>query len=121
MKHDKRFKTLERMSPGHDVGYIQGKAKRGKTKDLKSCVELQGLLRDYTYNLIGLVNEFHNIARTYGEFHGSNWRTYKGTSALLQPIANKLNTTSATDFQSILDLEREIEAIAAKLIKEQGR
>jgi hypothetical protein len=73
MKHDKRFKQLNDLSPNRDIGYITAKPKRGAKAELDSAKELQGLLRDYTYHLIGLGNTFRDIARTYGKFHGSNW------------------------------------------------
>jgi Glu-tRNA(Gln) amidotransferase subunit E-like FAD-binding protein len=116
MKHNKAFKQLNDLSPGTDIGYIIGKAKRGKAAELRSAKELHGLLRDYSYHLIGLGNTFRDIARLKGEFHGSNWRYYQGvTGEELKAIANKLNAMDPYDSSAIVALENEIEALAETL------
>jgi Glu-tRNA(Gln) amidotransferase subunit E-like FAD-binding protein len=116
MRHAKRFKQLNDLSPNRDIGYITGKAKRGCKAELMSAKELQGLLRDYTYHLIGLGNTFCDIARTYGVFHGSNWRSYRGVvGAQLKALAEQLNSMDPYDTDSILKIERAIEALAESL------
>lgn len=121
MRHHKAFKQLNELSPGRDIGYITGRARRGKASELRSAKELQALLRDYTYHLIGLGNTFRDIARLKGTFHGSNWRTYQGVvGAELKAIADQLNTTNPYDVGAILNLERAIEALAETLKVVQG-
>lgn len=121
MKHSKRFKQLNDLSPGRDIGYINGKAKRGKAAELKSAKQLQALLRDYTYHLIGLGNTFRDIAGTHGVFHGSNWRSYQGVvGADLKALADQLNTMNPYDTDSILKIERAIEALAETLKTKGG-
>lgn len=116
MRHMKRFKQLNELSPQRDIGYITGRAKSGCSSELKSAKELHSLLRDYTYHLIGLGNTFRDIARTFGEFHGSNWRTYRGMpTERLKAIASKLNKMDPYDTNSIIAIERELEALAESL------
>jgi len=116
MKHSKRFKQLNRLSPGYDIGYIKGPAAKGKASELKSAKELQALLRDYTYHLIGLGNTFRDIARTHGVFNGSNWRTYRGVCGpKLAELANQLNSMNPYDVDSILKIETAIEVLAETL------
>lgn len=113
MKHNKYFRQLNELSPGRDVGYIEGKAKRGSKAELASCKELHALLRDYTYHLIGLGNTFRDIARIHGKFHGSQWRTYRGVvGAELKQLAEKLNSMDPYDVDAILEIERAIESLA---------
>lgn len=116
MRHAKYFKQLNELSPGRDIGYIEGKAKRNCAAELASAKELQALLRDYTYHLIGLGNTFRDIARLYGKFDGSNWRYYRGVRGeALKAIAEQLNGMNPYDVDSILKLERAIEALAETL------
>lgn len=116
MKHDRAFKQLNTLSPKRDIGYITGRAAKGKTPELNSAKELHALLRDYTYHLIGLGNTFRDIARLKGKFHGSNWRNYQGvTGDELKEIANQLNSTNPYDVDAIIKLERAIEALAETL------
>lgn len=122
MKHHKRFKQLNELSPNRDIGYITGKAKRGKARELKSAKQLQALLRDYTYHLIGLGNTFRDIARTHGVFHGSNWRSYQGVVGTeLKALADQLNAMNPYDTDSILRIERAIEALAESLTQGGAR
>jgi len=107
---------LNELSPARDIGYIDGKARKGKTAELNSAKELHALLRDYTYHLIGLGNTFRDIARLKGQFHGSNWRVYQGVSGTkLKALAEKLNSIDPYDVDSILEIERKIEALAETL------
>lgn len=116
MKHNRHFKQLNELSPGRDIGYITGRAKKGKASEFRSAKELQALLCDYTHHLIGLGNTFRDIARLKGEFHGSAWRSYQGVSgADLKAIASQLNSINPYDVDAILKLERAIEALAETL------
>lgn len=116
MRHHKRFKQLNDLSPGRDIGYIKGRARKGKARELASAKQLQALLRDYTYHLIGLGNTFRDIASTHGKFHGSNWRTYQGVvGEQLKMLAERLNSMDPYDVNAILDIERAIEAWAETL------
>jgi hypothetical protein len=104
------------LSPGRDIGYITGRAQPGKGAELASAKELQALLRDYTYHLIDLGNTFRDIASTYGKFHGSNWRTYRGVRGeALKALAEQLNSMNPYDVDSVLEVERAIEAFAETL------
>lgn len=121
MKHSKAFKKLNELSPRSDIGYIAGTAIKGKAAELKSCKELQGLLRDYSFHLIGLGNTFRDIARLKGEFHGSNWRNYQGVNGKeLQALAGTLNSMNPYDVDSIIELEKAIEALAETFKKQKG-
>lgn len=116
MNHPKRFSQLNSLSPGRDIGYIEGKAKRNCGAELRSAKELHSLLRDYTYHLIGLGNTFRDIARTYGEFNGSNWRSYRGViGENMKQLANQLNAMDPYDVDAILVIERAIETLAETL------
>lgn len=121
-RHPKQFKDLNSISPKRNIGYIEGKAKPGCKAQLDSAKELQALLRDYTYHVIGLGNSFRRIASLYGKFDGTYWRTYKGmASKELQSLADQLNSMSPYDIDAILKIENALEALAEKLIKGNGK
>lgn len=121
MKHNKAFKQLNKLSPGCDIGYITGRAAKGKAKELKSAKELHALLCDYTHHLIGLGNTFRDIARLKGKFEGSSWRTYQGVIGTeLKALAEQLNSMNPYDVDSILKIERAIEALAETLKQTKG-
>jgi hypothetical protein len=118
MRHSKQFPQLNKLSPGRDVGYIEKRrALPGVAAELKSACEMQALLRDYTYHLIGLGNTFRDIARYHGKFHGSAWRSYRGVcGAKLKALMEQTNSMQPYDVDSILSLERAIEALAETLM-----
>lgn len=122
MRHHKRFKQLNGMNPKRDIGYINGKARKGCAAELKSAKQLQGLLRDYTYHLIGLGNTFRDIARVHGKFNGSMWRTYQGVcGAKLKELADQLNSIDPYDVDAILKIEKAIESLSQTLIKDGAK
>jgi hypothetical protein len=117
MRHHKYFKQLNNLSPNRDIGYIEGRAKSGKSLELKSAKRVHALLRDYTYHLIGLGNTFRDIARIHGEFDGSAWRSYQGVLGTeLKSLAEKLNHMDPYDVDAILDIERAIEKLADTMV-----
>lgn len=114
MKHG--IRELDRITPEGDIGYIQGKAKRGCKAEFESACEVQSMLCQYTYHLIGLGNAFRDIARLYGKFEGSSWRSYRGVcGAELKALTEQLNSINPYDTDAILKIERAVEALAETL------
>jgi hypothetical protein len=95
------------------------RAKRGAKSERDQAVELYDLLRNYTYQMIGLGNCFRRIAGDFSGSDGSNWRNNRRMSTgRLAGLADSLRSMDPSDVGAILKVERELESIIEDLSTE---
>lgn len=112
---DKKWQSIE-----EDVG--KGRAKSNQKQIRDEAGGLYTLLRNHTYQVIGLGNSFRRIARDFSGLDGSNWRSNRHLSDWkLRALARILYRTNPYDVSTIIRVETCLEEMYTRsLVNDKG-